>query len=155
MKNYRPISEAVIIGTLLLFSSVPGLRAQSYSIDWYKIAAGGASTGGSYQVAGLIGQPAAGSQMSGGSFTLTSGFWSLISVVSTPGAPSLIVFGQGPNSVKILWPNTGNYTLQQNHDLGASTGWAKSGFTITTANGTNSITITPPAGNLFFRLSNP
>ena len=31
--------------------------AQSYSIDWYKIAGGGGtSTGGTYQVSGTIGQ---------------------------------------------------------------------------------------------------
>jgi hypothetical protein len=34
--------------------------------------------------------------------------------------------------------------------------WATNGYTISTnANGTNSIAITPPTGNLFFRLSQP
>jgi len=38
----------------------------------------------------------------------------------------------------------------------ALAGWATSGYSvITNANGTNSITITPPMGNLFFRLANP
>jgi hypothetical protein len=32
-------------------------------------------------------------------------------------------------------------------------GWSTSGYPVTSnANGTNSITITPPTGNLFFRL---
>ncbi len=35
------------------------------------------------------------------------------------------------------------------------TNWTTTGYPITTANGTNSITVTPPKGNLFFRLSNP
>jgi hypothetical protein len=53
--------------------------------------------------------------------------------------------------VLVSWPDTGSYTLQQNSNL-AGGSWTTSGYTITTANGTNSITITPPTGNLFFRL---
>ena len=37
----------------------------------------------------------------------------------------------------------------------ATPGWLGYGGTVTTANGTNSITVTPPTGNLFFRLSSP
>ena len=55
----------------------------------------------------------------------------------------------------ISWPDTGSYTLQQNANLASANGWTTSGYTINTSNGTNSITITPPTGNLFFRLSNP
>ncbi len=93
--------------------------------------------------------------MTGGNFSLTGGFWSLIAVVQTAGVPNLIIVPNGPNSVKVLWPDTGSYALQQNANLAQADGWAASGYTVTTANGTNSITITPPAGNLFFRLSDP
>jgi hypothetical protein len=55
------------------------------------------------------------------------------------------------NSAVVFWPNIGSYTLQQNSNL-ATGSWTTSGYSITTANGTNSITITPPVGNLFFRL---
>ena len=131
------------------------LQAQTYSIDWYKVAGGGgANTNGSYQVSGTIGQPDAGGPMAGGSYSLTGGFWALISAVQTPGTPTLAIAFVAPNSVKVSWPNTGNYTLQQNASLAGGT-WATSGYTITTSNGTNSITITPPTGNLFFRLHNP
>jgi hypothetical protein len=126
--------------------------AQNYSIGWYKIAGGGGtSTGGTYQVSGTIGQPDASGAMTGGSYSLTGGFWSLISVAQTPGLPNLTVTHSG-NSVIISWPNTGSYTLQQNNNL-AGGSWGTSGYTITTNNGTNSITITSPTGNLFFRLS--
>jgi hypothetical protein len=129
--------------------------AQSYTIDWYKIAGGGGiSTGGTYQVTGTIGQPDASGAMTGGSFSLTGGFWSLISVVQTAGLPNLTITHAG-NSVIISWPDTGSYTLQQNNNFAASAGWTTSGYTISPANGTNSITITPPTGNLFFRLSQP
>ena len=84
-------------------------------------------------------------------YSVTGGFWSLISVVQTPGVPNLLIVPNGANSVKILWPNTGSYTLQQNGNL-AGGGWTTSGFAITNGFGTNFCTITPPVGNLFFRL---
>jgi len=129
--------------------------AQQFSVDWYKISSGGGmSTGATYQVTGTIGQPDAGGAMSGGNFFVTGGFWSLISVVQTAGLPNLTITCSG-NSVIISWPNTGSYTLQQNSNLAASVNWTTSGYSINTASGTNSITITSPTGNLFFRLSNP
>jgi hypothetical protein len=125
---------------------------QTYSIDWYKVAGGGGtSTGGTYAVSGTIGQHDAGGPMMGGSYSLTGGFWALIFVVQTPGLPNLTITHSG-NSVIISWPNAGSYTLQQNSNLATPAGWATSGYSINTANGTNSITITPPTGNLFFRL---
>lgn len=129
---------------------------QSYSIDWYKIAGGGGtSTNGQYSVAGTIGQPDAGGAMTGGNYSLTGGFWSLISVIQTAGTPNLVIVANGLNSVQVMWPNTGSYTLQQNANLALVNGWTTSGNSISTANGTNSISITLQPGNLFFRLSNP
>jgi hypothetical protein len=129
--------------------------AQQYSIDWYKVAGGGGtSTGGTYSVSGTIGQPDAGVAMTGGNYSLTGGFWSLIAVVQTPGLPNLTITFVGPNSVIVSWPNTGSYTLQTNNNLSTSS-WIGYGSTINTANGTNSVTITPLTGNLFFRLRNP
>jgi hypothetical protein len=92
--------------------------------------------------------------MTGGNYSLTGGFWALISVVQTPGLPNLTITFVAPNSVKVSWPDTGSYTLLQNSNL-AGGSWAASGYTITTSNGTNSITVTQPMGNLFFRLSMP
>jgi hypothetical protein len=139
---------------LCLLTSAFCLRAwgQSYSIDWYKIAGGGGtSTGATYQVSGTIGQPDASGAMSGGPYSVTGGFWALISMVQTAGLPILTITHSG-NSVIVSWPDTGSYTLQQNSNLAATGGWTTTGYTITTANGTNSITITPPTGNLYFRL---
>ena len=134
--------------------------AQSYSIDWYTVSGGGGtSTGGpmigvNYSVSGTIGQHDAGGPMTGGSYSLTGGFWALISVVQTSGTPNLTITFAGPDSVVVSWPDTGNYTLQQNSSLAAAGGWITSGYTINTVNGTNSITVTSPTGNLFFRLAN-
>jgi hypothetical protein len=139
----------------LAFLLCQSASAQNYSIDWYKIAGGGGtSTEGTYQVSGTIGQPDAGGPMTGGNYSLTGGFWALISVVQTAGLPNLSI-AQSGNSVIVSWPSTGSYTLQQNNNLAAPGGWTTSGYTITTSNGTNSITITSPTGHLFFRLKQP
>lgn len=146
---------AFIFVCLLLSGGLGLTRAQSYSIDWFKVAGGGGtSTGGVYSVNGTIGQHDAGGPMTGGNYSLTGGFWSLISVVQMPGVPKLTVTFVGPNSVAVSWPNTGSYTLQSNGNL-ATTSWANYGSTITTTNGISSVTVTPPTGNLFFRLRQP
>jgi hypothetical protein len=131
------------------------LLAQQYSIDWYKISGGGGtSTGGVYSVSGTIGQPDASDAMNGGNYSLTGGFWSLISVVQTIGSPTLIVTHSG-NSVIISWTSSSSgFTLQQNLDLKTSN-WTTSGFSISDDGTNKSITITGQNGNLFFRLSHP
>ena len=130
-------------------------RAQPYSMDWFKVSGGGgSSTGGVYDLTATIGQHDAGMSMAGGRYSLTGGFWSLLAVIQTPGVPNLTV-GSSGNNVTVSWPDTGDYTLQQNGDLAVPGGWTASGYSITTANGTNSITIAFPTGNLFFRLRQP
>jgi hypothetical protein len=138
---------------LILGLLVPAIGfAQQYTIDWHKISGGGGtSTGSVYSVSGTIGQSDASGAMSGGNYSLTGGFWSLISVVQTAGLPTLSVTHSG-NTVTVSWPATGSYTLQQNGNLAASGGWTTSGYSISTANGTNSITLTSATGALFFRL---
>ncbi len=141
---------------LLLALPIPSLAfAQSYSIDWYKISGGGGtSTGATYQVTGTIGQPEAGGAMSGGPYSVTGGFWSLIAVVQTAGLPNLSIAHSG-NSVIVSWPNTASGTLQTNNNLASASGWGAYGGPVNSASGTNSVTLSPPTGNLFFRLSNP
>ena len=151
-KTWRQLVATFVFAALPLVSTF----AQSYSIDWYKVSGGGGtSTGGTYQVSGTIGQHDAGGPMTGGNYSLTGGYWALTSVVQTPGLPNLTITFVGPDSVVVSWPNTGNYTLQQNYNLANTSGSTTSGYTVTPNNGTNSITISPPVGNLFFRLKNP
>ena len=134
--------------------------AQSYSVDWYKIAGGGGTSTNAQYVVSTIGQPDASGAMSvgpvtgGNYYSVTGGFWSLIQVVQTVGTPNLVITHSG-NSVIISWPATGSYTLQQNGNLSVPAGWVTSGYSISTANGTNNITISQTTGNRFFRLSSP
>ncbi len=129
------------------------LHAQSYTVDWYKISGGGgASSTGTYQVSGTIGQPDASGAMSGGNYSVTGGYWALINVVQTPGAPTLYISHNG-NVVKVYWQNVTGWNLQQNTNL-ATTNWsANSSATLT--GGTNYLNLNNPTGNLFFRLKNP
>jgi hypothetical protein len=135
-----------------------GLSAlgRSYSIDWFKVSGGGGtSTGGVYAVSGTLGQVDAGTTMTGGNYIVTGGFWSLLAVVQTPGAPLLSITHLG-NKVIVSWPvSPGGFSLQQNASLANAAGWSTYGGAVSTNNGVNSITLTPPLGNLFFRLSNP
>ena len=74
-----------------------------------------------------------------------------VSVVQTPGAPSLAVTRSG-SSVIVSWPypSTG-FVLQQNSNL-STTNWTTAGFTVTTNDVSNSITLPAPTGSLLFRL---
>jgi hypothetical protein len=77
-----------------------------------------------------------------------------LQLVVAAGTPNPAIRFVGPDSVVVSWPDTGSYSLQTNGDLTTS-GWMDYGGAINTANGTNSVTIAMPTGNLFFRLSNP
>jgi hypothetical protein len=126
--------------------------AQPYSIDWYKIAGGGGtSTNGQYSVSGTMGQPDASGAMTGGNYSLTGGFWSLISVVQTAGAPTLFISHSG-NAVTVFWQDVSGWSLQQNNNLALPANWSPSGG-VTASNGTNYLNVANPTGNLFFRLS--
>ena len=69
--------------TILLLIAGTAAQAGDYAIDWWTIDGGGAgvsdaSMGGSYTLSSTIGQPEARNHpepMSGGSYTLTGGFW--------------------------------------------------------------------------------
>ena len=132
----------------LLISTISS--AQSYSIDWYKIAGGGGMcTNGQYSLSGTIGQPDASVAMTGGGYSLTGGFWALYAV-QTPSAPFLTITHSG-NQVVVSWPvSVTGWTLQTNNDPGSGT-WGN--FLGPVSN--NSITNLPLKGNLFFRLTQP
>lgn len=134
------------------------LRAlgQSYAIDWFSVdGGGGASTGGVYAVSGTLGQPDAGPAMTGGNYTLTGGFWSLLAVVQTPGAPVLSIFRTSTNTALVSWPfPSTDFRLMQNTDL-STANWSSPSETVS-SNGTNKfIIVNPLVGKRFYRLVTP
>lgn len=153
LKTSHTKSRWAIAAALLALSTSKG-HAPSHSVDWYKIAGGaGTSTGGIFQVSGTVGQTDANVGLSGGGYSLTGGFASIISVQQTTGLPNLSICHSG-NSIIVSWPNNNQCRLLQTADL-AGGNWTTSLYSITTVNGTNSITLNSPAGNLFFRLISP
>ena len=126
--------------------------AQSYSVDWYKMAGGGGtSTGGVYTVSGTIGQPDAGGPMTAGNFSLTGGFWSLFAV-QTPGAPVLSIKLTSISTAMVYWPSPSTgYNLQVSANL-TTTNWAAPAETVTDNGTIKYILINPPTSNRFYRL---
>ncbi len=130
-------------------------HAQNYSVDWHKIAGGGGtSSGGNFSIGGTIGQPDASAPHTGGNFSVTGGYWALIDVVQTPGAPTLYI-SRGVNSVTVYWQNVSGWNLIQSGNLTTPVASWNASSSPTLASGTNSLTLVNPAGNLFFRLKNP
>jgi len=135
---------------------VPGLcSAQQYQINWYKIAGGGGTaSNGVYLIRDTIGQHDAGGPLTGGSYSLTSGFWA-VSAIQTPGAPRLRLFLSATNSVVVAWPAPSpGYRLQQTAEIGQPN-WSNVMDPVIVVNGENQVTISPPVGNWFYRLVNP
>src|ERR1700742_822598 len=151
----KMFSISLIAGFALAISASQA-SAQNYSIDWYKIAGGGGtSTNGQYSVSGTIGQHDASGPMTGGNYSLTGGFWRLLSVVQTAGSPTLRIFLTSSNTAVVAWPSsTTGFTLQQNSNAGDANWTAVSG-TINVVGSENQVVITPPTGREFFRLKSP
>ena len=140
MKIMIPKTVALVLLTLTA-------HAQNYTIDWFKVSGGGGtSTNGQYSLSGTIGQHDAGGPMTGGGYSLYGGFWALYAV-QTPGAPLLTITLVG-NQAIISWPPSATgWTLQTNANLSTPT-WGNYAGAIVN----NSVTNSPPKGNLFFRL---
>jgi len=131
------------------------VSAGDYSISWSKIAGGGGtSTNGQFSLSGTIGQHDAGAPLTGGSFSLTGGFWSL-HVVQTPGAPVLRIFLTSSNAEVVAYPYPADgYLLQVNTDL-ATANWTPAGGPINVVGSENQVIIFAPTGNRFYRLFKP
>ena len=134
----------------------PSASAQ-YSIDWFKIAGGGgASAGGDFSLTGTIGQPDAG-VMSGGSYGLAGGFWSVVAAVQTPGAPLLAVTRTATNSVVVSWPlPEAGWQLHWTASLSTTpVVWTEVGSRYATNDQSIYFIDAAPAGNRFYRLHKP
>lgn len=147
--------KSILLPALVALATVA--RAQTYSIDWSTVdGGGGTSTGGVYSVSGTIGQPDTGPRMGGGNFSVDGGFWSLLSVVQTPGAPALTIFRTSTNTLAISWPSPSvGWELQQNTNSVNSVNWSNVTTGIQDDGTTRRFLVTPPEGNRFYRLFKP
>ena len=148
----------LLVAALVMFGAAVISHAQSYSIDWFKIAGGGGiSTGGVYCVSGTIGQPDAGRPMTNGQYAVVGGFWGVLGAVQTPGAPTLTVTRTATNTVAVSWPlPDGGWKLQATTQLVAGGSvWIEIPPPYST-NATSLFCVEPaPVGNKFYRLHKP
>lgn len=92
----------IAFATLLL--CIGQVYAQ-YSITGHRITGGGgASTNGQYAVSGTIGQHDSALPMTHGQYSVAGGFWSALSLLQTPGAPTLAAELLSNGNVRIYWP---------------------------------------------------
>jgi hypothetical protein len=73
-----------------------------------------------------------------------------LTVITSVGFPPFHTYRSGGQVV--LWWTSTNAVLQEKTNLNSATSWSDSGRSVTTLNGSNSVTIPAPAGNRFFRL---
>lgn len=93
--------------------------------------------------------------MNGGNYSLTGGFWSLLAIVQTPGAPLLAIHLTATNTAVISWPvSAAGFNLQKNSSL-ATANWNSVTNVPIVVGGQNQVIIAPPAGNWFYRLKSP
>lgn len=113
MKTFFPYAV-----TAACLTFVDSAAAQNYSIDWFTPDSGSTSTGGPYSVSGAAGQADANLQpMTGGTFSLDGGFWSLFAV-QPPGGLLLTMQPVGPDRTTLSWyPNTPGLVLQESVSL--------------------------------------
>jgi hypothetical protein len=153
MKSFLAIA---IVGAALVFPRA--LHAQIYSINWHTIGGGGGVSSGAsgtnvYTVSGTIGQPAT-AAMSGGVYSITGGFWSILATVPTPGAPLLSVARSGRQAVVSWSASSTGFVLEQSSTLLPGS-WSGSSATLTTNGGVISVTLPVTNQYQYFRLHNP
>lgn len=107
----------VLVPTVLLHLCV----SQPLEINWFTIdGGGGTSSGGQFTLSGTIGQADTGI-LTGGSYTLVGGFWSIPVAVSGP--PELDAALAG-DEIVISWPASArNYSLEQTTAIGPDALW--------------------------------
>ena len=144
-----------LLSCLVFLSTLSVSSWGELAVNWFKIAGGASlhSTGGVYSVSGTIGQHDAGSTMTGGSYSLTGGFWS-VTAMQTLGAPRLSI-AQTNGVVTVSWPNTaGGWVLEKIALVpGTLPPWSQVPSEQYQTNATDIyVAVSPPTGNVIFRL---
>ena len=125
----------ILLALGLFTGAVMEVRAQGYSVDWFKVAGGGGtSTNSIYSISGTFGQPDAGGPMDGGGFSVVGGFWGLFAPVTAPEIISepvnqavemgsnltLQVTAIGTNTLTYQWLFNGGKLVNGSHVSGAA-----------------------------------
>jgi hypothetical protein len=108
-------SRLVCVAALVVAGLAVGAAEGQYSVVWWTVDGGGAlaSAGGTFTLAGTVGQPDAG-VMTGGTYTLTGGFW-------VGAAVPAICTGDGNCDGLINWRDIDYLIAGQNDNVSAWT----------------------------------
>ncbi len=113
MKTNRPHPD---IGLTLLLLAAASVALADFTIGWWTIGGGGTiSQGGDFELAGTVGQPAAGTPMTGGDFTVTGGFWNE-EIITPP-----VCHGDSNCDGQINWRDIDFFVAAQNDNVSAWT----------------------------------
>lgn len=129
--------------------------AGAHSSVWSTVdGGGGIGAGGEFAIRGTAGQPDAG-VLTGTDFSIRGGFWGLLAIVQTAGAPSLDITSSGANALTVSWPSSASgYVLQENTDL-TTTNWVTASEPVQDGGTNQFVVVTNLTGNRFFRLVKP
>jgi hypothetical protein len=135
---------------VLLLAGPAASHAQQYAIAWSTIdGGGGTSTNATYALSGTIGQPDAGTAMTGSVYSVQGGFWTGAYAVQIPDGPFLSIARAGGNVIVSWTPATPGFVLQHSLVLSSNT-WQNAA-----SGATNPIAIPAADAARFYRLRAP
>lgn len=145
----RWIFQLGLVGLLVVASPL----SYRSSAEWTGIGGGGGtSSGGGITVQGTIGQAGV-HRASGGSVTVTGGFWSVIGVIQTPGAPVLSIKATA-GGIAVSWPSeASDWVLEATaNPAGGEAAWTSIPPPYATEGTRSGYSESMPFGRKFFRL---
>lgn len=141
---------------ILATFSCSSLVAGELGVFPVALGGGGTSAGGSFAVSGKVGEPThADTVLSGGGFTVSGGFATVIAIVPMPGAPKLTL-KQTSTGYEISWPLPAEgFLLQETPTLGSggASAWTNSIVTPTDESDRRVVTLPANGPRRFFRLN--
>ncbi len=152
----RILSRQHFVFTLVaaaVLGAAAGVQGQTYTVDYFVLSSGSStSTNGPFSLAGIIGQPLAGTPLAGGPYTMDVGFWSVAVVSQIPGAPLMRITRSG-GVVAISWPaSSPAFVLEVTSSLATPIAWQPASQTPLIVGPDNIVSLAAAAGSKFYRL---
>ncbi|HSY43792.1 MAG TPA: immunoglobulin domain-containing protein [Candidatus Acidoferrum sp.] len=128
----KPLTCKILLALALFACTMMQLRAQNYSVGWFKVAGGGGtSTGGVYTVNGTFGQQDAGGPINGGGYSVKGGFWSLFADQSSSVTGNTPIIISQPQSLIVSNGLSGSFPVTATGTPPLFYQWQKNGINLT------------------------
>jgi hypothetical protein len=151
MMTPRRKSAALLVLAATLAKA--SLSAQGFAVHTSNVTGGGGTSHGvGFSISGTIGEPSA-STLAGDSFSVSPGYWNVVTALNEPEAPILALERHPDGSVTVSWPSTAlGFVLEQSADLTPGS-WVISPVSVADDGATRSVRITAPQDRIFLRLA--